>query len=335
MARTRTLSAPGPTLTAVTSARRAPDFFIVGHPKCGTTALYEMLGEHPQVFLPERKEPRWFAEDVPSPYRPARVGAAAESYEDYLSLFAPAATGQLAGEGSTAYIWSHTAAAAIAAARPDAKIIAIFREPAAYLRSLHLQLLQHKSEEEPSLRRALELEGERREGRSLTELNRDWPQVLMYSDRVRYAEQLQRYHAVFAREQVLVLIYDDLRTDNAGTLRAVQDFLGIERRPVRRIGERNASVRRRVGVDNALHEAFFGGGAVLQGARRLAKLVTPERARRRAFQTARSKLAFASPAAADPALMGELRERFAPEVRALGDYMGRDLVSLWGYGERS
>ncbi len=40
---------------------RVPDFFIVGHPKCGTTALYEMLRRHPQIFMPDIKEPWFFA----------------------------------------------------------------------------------------------------------------------------------------------------------------------------------------------------------------------------------------------------------------------------------
>jgi hypothetical protein len=318
----------------VTSGGRVPDFFIVGHPKCGTTALYEMLSGHPELFLPERKEPRWFASDVPSPYRPARRGERGESFDDYLALFAPARAGQLAGEGSTAYIWSHTAAAAIAEERPDARIVAVFREPAGYLRSLHLQLLQHKSEEEPSLRRALELEAERREGRSLTEVNREWPQVLMYADRVRYTEQLERYHAVFPAEQVLILIYDDFQADNDATVRRVQRFLGVEQRGAERTSEANPSVRRRVAVDNALHEAFFGGGPLLRTARRAAKLVTPERARRQAFQTARRKLAFAAPEQPDAELTAELRERFAPEVHSLGEYIGRDLASLWGYEAR-
>jgi hypothetical protein len=316
------------------SAGRVPDFFIVGHPKCGTTALYEMLSVHPQVFMPERKEPRWFASDLPSPYQPSPAGEPGESFEDYLALFAPARAEQLVGEGSTAYIWSQTAAALIAEARPDARIVAILREPASFLRSLHLQLLQHKSEEEPSLRRALELEGERREGRSLTEVNRRWPQVLMYSDRVRYVEQLRRFHAVFEPEQVLVLIYDDFRADNEGTVRRVQRFLGIEERGTERVREANPSVRRRVGVDNAIHDAFFGGGPALRTARRVAKLLTPERARRQAFHAVRRRLAFAAPQAADEGLMAELRERFAPQVRELSEYLDRDLVSLWGYGAR-
>jgi hypothetical protein len=312
---------------------RVPDFFIVGHPKCGTTALYEMLSTHPQVFLPVRKEPRWFASDLPSPYQQRDSGEPGETYEDYLALFAGARTDQLVGEGSTAYIWSKTAAGLIAQAQPQAKIVVLFREPASFLRSLHLQLLQHKSEEEPSLRRALELEPERREGRHLTEVNRRWPQVLMYSERVRYVEQLRRYYDVFPPEQVLVMIYDDYMADNDAALRTVQRFLEVEERAAQEISTANASVQRRVGVDDALHRAFFGGGPGLRTLRRAAKTVVPEQTRRQAFSYLRGRLVFAPPAAPDEELMLELRRRFLPEVEALGDYLGRDLVSLWGYDE--
>jgi hypothetical protein len=310
-----------------------PDFFIVGHPKCGTTALYEMLSRHPRVYMPERKEPRYFASDLPSPYQTRDSGAPGETYEDYLRLFAPARSDQLTGEGSTAYIWSQTAAGLIAKANPEARIVVVFREPASFLRSLHLQLLQHKSEEEPSLRAALELEDERRAGRQLTLVNRRWPQVLMYSDRVRYAEQLRRFHEVFPREQVLVLIYDDFRAENDATVRSVQRFLGIEETGAQQISQANQSVQRRVRVDDALHRAFFGGGAGLRTLRRAAKAVVPEHARREAFKAVRGRLVFASPEAPDEQLMSELRRRFQPEVQALGDYIGRDLISLWGYEE--
>jgi len=311
-----------------------PDFFIVGHPKSGTTALYETLAGHPQIFLPERKEPRWFASDLPSPYQPRRSGEPGESFADYLALFAGASPGQLTGDGSTAYIWSRTAAGLIAEARPDARIIAIFREPASYLRSLHLQLLQHKSEEVASLREALALEPERRLGRRLTEVNRDFPQVLLYSERVRYTEQLRRYEEHFGREQILVLIYDDFRADNDACVRRVERFLGIEERGAPAGGnEANPSLRRRVDLDNALHEAFFGGNGALRTARRAARLVVGQRAGARAFRTLREKLVFASPGQADPELTRELRLRFRGEVEALGEHLGRDLVALWGYDQ--
>ena len=191
-------------------------------------------------------------------------GEPGESREDYLALFEGARADQLAGEGSTAYIWSRTAAGLIAEAQPKARIIVIIREPASYLRSLHLQLLQHKSEEVESLREALALEPERRQGRHLTAVNADWPQVLFYSDRVRYVEQLRRYQAVFDPEQILVLIYDDFRADNDATVRRVERFLGVEQRGAGAPAEANTSVRRRVRVDNALHEAFFGGGGAMR-----------------------------------------------------------------------
>ena len=313
------------------SEGRVPDFFIVGHPKCGTTALYEMLAGHPDVFMPERKEPRYFASDLPSPYQPKPSGERGESYEDYLALFAEARTDQLVGEGSTAYIWSHTAAGLIAEAQPKARIVAIMREPASFLRSLHLQLLQHKSEEVQSLREAIELEPARRQGRQLTEVNANWPQVLFYSDRVRYVEQLRRFHSVFPAERVLVLIYDDFRSDNDGTVRSVQRFLGIEEIGATQVSEANPSVRRRVRMDEMVHDAFFGGGPAIRAVRRAAKLLTPERARRQAFQTVREKLVFGAPEALEETFMLDLRHRFKGEVEALSEYLDRDLVALWGY----
>src|SRR5438132_1736282 len=145
---------------------RVPDFFIVGHAKSGTTALYEMLRAHPQVFMSTVKEPQFFARrPAPADPRAARgaarfelTGLGDESLEDYKSLFADARADQLVGDASAFYLWSDVAAARIAAAQPGARIIAILREPASFLHSLHLQMLQNNTETEKSLRRALELE---------------------------------------------------------------------------------------------------------------------------------------------------------------------------------
>ncbi len=143
---------------------RAPDFFIVGHSKSGTTALYEMLRSHPQIFMPDLKEPVYFAAELP---RQAHRYRAPETLEEYLELFEPAGAGQRTGEASASYLWSRSAAGGDRTGAPDARIIAILREPASFLRSLHLQNLQSHYEDEKDLRRALALEGERREGRSL------------------------------------------------------------------------------------------------------------------------------------------------------------------------
>src|ERR1700736_1982925 len=124
------------------SQRRIPDFFLVGHAKSGTTALYEMLRRHPQIYMPDGKEPWYFARDMRRRFQPPGSAGAPETLEEYLTSFAAARPGQRVGEASSSYLWSRTAAGAIAKARPDARIIAILREPASFLRSLHLQLLQ-------------------------------------------------------------------------------------------------------------------------------------------------------------------------------------------------
>ena len=73
-----------------------PDFFIVGHAKCGTTALYEMLRAHPQIFMPDFKEPMYFArnwdEPPAAPGEPRRfeqTGRRSETRADYLSCSPP------------------------------------------------------------------------------------------------------------------------------------------------------------------------------------------------------------------------------------------------------
>src|SRR3974377_832140 len=101
---------------------RVPDFFIAGHAKSGTTALYEMLRRHPQIFMPDLKEPRYFAADL----RPAvRATWLPETLEEDTALFAAAGPGQRAGEASPLYLVSRTAAAAIAEVQPAARIIAV------------------------------------------------------------------------------------------------------------------------------------------------------------------------------------------------------------------
>jgi hypothetical protein len=305
-----------------------PDFFIVGHPKSGTTALYEALRRHPQIFMPELKEPGYFAAEIPRRGHRIELPATAE---EYLRLFAPARPGQRVGEASAMYLWSPTAPKRIAAAEPAARIIAILREPAAFLRSLHLQNLQSQYETEPDLLAALALEPARREGREIPpECQR--PQALLYSEYVRYAEQLQRYRAAFAAEQMLTLIYDDFRADNEGSVRAVLRMLDVDPTVQLAMREANPTVAvRSHAIEDLLHGVTLGRGPLLGAVKRGIVAVAPRRVRQRMLRTARRRLTVAEPPAEDAAAMAELRRRFAPEVEALSAYLGRDLVALWGY----
>jgi Sulfotransferase domain len=308
---------------------RTPDFFIVGHPKCGTTALFEMLRSHPQIFMPARKETNFFAAELRS-----QPGAAQPSLtqDEFLALFAAATPEQRVGEASVVHLWSRSAAAGIAAMRPDARVIAILREPASFLRSLHLQFVQTRVESEADLGRALALEDARRQGRELPPASAHWPLKLLYSDYVRYEQQLRRYRDLFPAENVLVLLYDDFREDNEATVREVLRFLGVDESVPVAATDANPTVRvRSTRLNDALHEVTMGRAPVAGAVKRAVKAVLPQKARRQALELVRRRFVYAEPEPGDADLMAELRRRFKPEVVAAGDYLGRDLVGRWGY----
>jgi len=310
-----------------------PDFFIVGHPKCGTTALYEMLRRDPQIYMPELKEPWYFASDMLPRFQPVRSAPPLTTLEEYRSLFADAGPSQLIGEASSAYLLSRTAAAGIAEVRPDARIIAILREPASFLRSLHLQLLRTHVESQKDFGRAIGLEAARREGKKVPRRSHR-PQLLLYSEHVRYVEQLRRYHDVFAPEQVLVLIYDDFRADNEATVRRVRRFLGLDDdgSPVEVLDANRTSVRMRSQrMDELLNVVAVGRGPVSRSVKAGLKAVVPSRLRSRAMLATQNHLVMGAPQPPDERLMLDLRRRFKGQVEAASEYLDRDLVALWGY----
>ncbi len=313
------------------ASQRVPDFYIVGHHKCGTTALYTMLGRHPQIYLPRTKEPRFFATDLRFPGEPHQK-VLPETLEEYVALFADARPEQLVGEGSPMYLWSREAARNIAAVQPGARIIAILREPASFLYSLHNHWLIHHIEPEKDLRRALELEQTRREA-GLDLSSSYWPQALLYSDHVRYVEQLRRYREYFGAEQMLVLIYEDFRRDNEGTLKQVLRFLEVDDTVVIEPLERMVSTRtlRFRRVDDMIRGLYGGRTPWARTAKATINALTSDRLRRAALRLIRRRVVYSAPQPPDEALVLELRRRFKPEVDALSSFLERDLVAAWGY----
>ncbi len=329
-------SAKQPVAATHGSQKRLPDFFIVGHAKSGTTALYEILRRHPQIYMSDVKEPQYFARNPTPPANGERsfqqTGRVAFTLDDYLSLFTAARPDQLIGDASTFHLWSATAPGRIAEAQSGARIIAILREPASFVRSLHLQMVQNHTESEKDLRRALALEDDRRQGRHIPR-DSHWPSALIYSERVHYVEQLRRYHAVFPSEQILVLIYDDFKRDNEATVRTVLRFLGLdEARPIETV-DANPSVRvRSVRLDAMLRAVRWGRGPVGGALHLVVRRLTTRRVRR-ALHPLRRRLVYGRPQPPDEQLMTELRRRFKGEVVALSEYLDRDLVTLWGYDD--
>jgi len=315
---------------APVARNRVPDFFIVGNSKSGTTALYQMLRQHPQIFMPDNKEP-WFFADELRVRTPPRPEGTPQTLEEYVSLFDLARPEQLAGEATALYLWSRTSARRIAEVRPDARIVAILREPASFLRSLHLQFVKTYVETENDLRKALALEEPRRQGRCIPRYTY-WPDVLLYSEHVRYVEMLRRYHAVFPRAQTLVLIYDDFRRDNEATVRQVLRFLQVDDNLQIDPLEANPTLRARSQrLSELVHAVSVGRGPASLAVKAGLKAVTPRRLRRAVLEEAKRRVVFADPGPPDEDLMRELRQRYQGEVEAVSDYLDRDLVTLWGY----
>jgi hypothetical protein len=304
-----------------TAVSKLPDFFIVGHPKSGTTALYEMLRSHPDIYMPDLKETLFFARELHPGLRPQDPQP--DTLEEYLQLFAPARPDQRAGEASPSYLRSREAAARIAAVQPDARIIAILREPASFLRSMHLELLKDHVETEKDLRKAIAREQERSAQKP----------VLWYShERVEYVEQLRRYHAAFGHERVLVLIYDDFRSDNEATVHRVLRFLDVDETAPIAASEANPTVLvRSPRAYDMVRSLYLGRGPAASVVKTAIKALTPQQLRHQGMRKLRDQVLYGKPAAPDEALMLELRQSFKGEVQALSDYLQRDLVGLWGY----
>ena len=79
-----------------------------------------------------------------------------------------------------------------------------------------------------------------------------------------------------------------------------------------------------------VHAVSVGHGPLSRGVKGAIKAVTPRRLRREALYTAQKRVLYGEVPPADEQFMAELRRRFAGEVSALSEYLGRDLVQLWG-----
>jgi hypothetical protein len=196
-----------------------PNLFIVGAPKCGTTAWVEYLRTHPAIFFPASKDDCYFGYDLP---RFRLVNSEAE----YAKLFAGSDDAKVVGEASAMYLFSTAAARAIRDFNPAAKILIFLREQEDFLPSLHNQFLQEFAEEIEDFELAWRLSGQRPPDTiPATCLE---PRTLDYAAMGRFAEQVERYLETFPPEQICVLRFRDWVEDPRATYLQLLDFLGLE-----------------------------------------------------------------------------------------------------------
>ena len=216
-----------------------PDVIVIGAPKAGSTALHAALAHHPQLHLSRVKEPKFFLCDESPPPPQHGPGDAHSRQEwvwrrsDYEALFADAPAGTLRGESTPLYLQDPAAHERIARLVPDAKLIAVIRDPVDRAYSNWAHLWSDGLEPEADFLAACDAEEER--------LARGWAPFWGYLRLGRYGEQLEHLFSVFPREQVHVLRYRELVDRPDATIDAICDFLGIEAGRVEEVGSENVS----------------------------------------------------------------------------------------------
>jgi hypothetical protein len=290
----------------------APDFFIVGAPKCGTSAMYEFLRQHPALFLPEKKELLVYATDLSYPSRLTT----AEFAEHFVAM----SPDQLAGTAHTAYLQSTTAAGEIRRDHPDARILIMLRDPAQMLPAWHSELLFETIENIADFGAALAAEPDRRAGRRIPRnATNSYVEALFYSDVARFSPQVRRYLDAFGPERVHVVLHEDFVADASSTYRRTLEFLNVDSGFTPAFESVNANKVARSGV---LQRAYFS--TQIPG-HRLVRALLPSRLRGILLAANRRE----QPRAALPSAGLQLiRKALADDVRELGELLGRDL-SHW------
>lgn len=199
--------------------------FIAGAAKSGTTALYYLLNQHPEVCTPVVKEPNFFS-NIDNSSDPVKPGSGpgddstvwTDTLNSYHKLYKPERKHAVKLDASVSYLYSTTAASQIAAYDPESTIIIIIRNPVERAFS-HYKHLLRDGRETVSFAEAIRREQERiREGWEFS-----WHLTAM----ARYHNQIQRYFDYFEPEQIRIFLFEDIKKDIAEVIHEITDCLGL------------------------------------------------------------------------------------------------------------
>jgi hypothetical protein len=282
-------------------------------PKCGTTALYEYLRTHPNVFLPSVKEPLYFCDCVPDP-RPATT------IEQYEALYAGASIDhRRVGDASPWYLPWAPALPRIRETLGSPRVMVMLRPPDAFLRSLHSDLVWVCAEDQIDFDMAWRLQEPRRRGERLPKLCRA-PWVLQYRELARFGAHLRRWQDVFPREQIKVVLLEDLQAAPQRVYEEVLTFLDLPPDGRTEFPRVNAGKQSRWPALAQWKEALYQRlpPPMLACGRRLGlraanRLITRLNTRPR------------SPAPLSPALRKEILSDLSSDIDELGALIGRNL----------
>jgi hypothetical protein len=284
-----------------------PNFLVIGAAKCGTTALYHYLAQHPDIYMSPNKEPLFLAYDRADPDFSDKQRGGVSTLAEYEALFDGVSTEKAIGEASTLYIYSPLAIEGIKRYVPDAKLIALLRNPADRAFSSFLQIVAMGTEPLTDFADALEAEA----GRLTTRTT-----LTHYRNGGYYYRQLKPYYDAFGPEQIRVYLHDDLVAEPLAVLQDIFRFLDVEDSYVP-----DFSIRHNVAIARAPRNSlarFLRKPDVIRPVRR----VVPASLRRRLVGV----LYTAPPFPIE--IRRQLLEDFREDILQLEGLIGRDL-SAW------
>jgi len=231
---------------------RYPDFYIVGAPKCGTTALHHYLSQSDFIVM-LRKEIHYFGKDLN--FNRPRV-----SHKQYLQECEAIRPTHLIGDASVYYLRSHTAAEEIYACNPRAKIIICLRNPVDFMHSLHAQLIATADEIEKDFETALSLETRRVKGQKIP-----WHthpvHALCYREMASFNQQVARFYKVFPSRNISIVLLDEIASDARKVCHRLFDFLGLPVPNSLDLKVVNATTTVRLKYLKILHKTYFSSDA--------------------------------------------------------------------------
>ncbi len=191
---------------------RKIDFLIIGAQKCGTTSLHDYLGQHPEIYMPERKDLPIFVD----------AGSNEVREQDFDYFYRDLGEERLIGGSFVHLLYHPDSPARVRDYNPDMRLIAVLRNPIERAYSAYWFARREGYETESSFESALAQEAKRAAG-TIRDRNE-----LTYLGHGRYFEQLSRYVALFDRSQIHVCLAEDLRAEPHSSVLEVLRWLGLD-----------------------------------------------------------------------------------------------------------
>jgi len=297
-----------------------PTFLLIGTAKAGTTSLYHALRQHPDVFVPEVKEPRFFAyvDDPPAMEGPGdcesnEAAGAVYSMAEYRALFDAVEDEAAVGEASVNYLYSETAPRRIHEHLPGVQLIAVLRNPIERAYSHYLHLLRAGREPLRDFGAALDAEPQRR--------REGWEWSWHYTRMGFYHDQLRRYLTHFDRDQLSVYLFDTFQEDNVAVAQEIYRVIGVDDSYVPTQSLTHAKTG--VPISDRFQRFLLNPNHPV---RRAARAVVPESVRTYGVKVLKN-MNLSKPAM-DPDVRAELARLYEDEIYRLEELLDRDL-SHW------